>query len=204
VPSAPVPRMKRCWMFGRPERVIAPASAATFGRSAPLSTAIVLPETIVNCQHVTAFAVIEFVPDQSAVMDWPLAKAFEILEYQMETVTPPAAAALLFVYSRAFVQVLPAVSVMAKWSLVFPSVVARLSVARTMTPRLFRLSAAEVVNAHVWELVLLFAVQKEPTLPKAPDSAAMALVGSGVTYWRTFHQSYFCHIVEPVPASAKA
>src|SRR5256712_6372300 len=172
--------MKRCWMFGRPDRVMPDASTPVSVLSAPVSTAM-LAAPIVNCQHVTAFAVIELVPIQSAVMFWPLARVVETLEYQMETVTPAAAVPWPFVNSRAFVQVLAAVSMMDKWSLVFPLVVVRLSVARTMTPRLPAVSAAEAGNAHVWELVLLFAVQKEPTLAKGASVMLNALLVAPVS-----------------------
>src|SRR5256712_7957157 len=172
--------MKRCWMFGRPDRVMPDASTPVSVLSAPVSTAM-LAAPMVNCQHVPAAAAIELVPIQSAVMFWPLARVVGTLEYQMETVTPAAAVPWPFVNSRAFVQVLAAVSMMDKWSLVFPLVVVRLSVARTMTPRLPAVSAAEVGNAHVWELVLLFAVQKEPTLAKGASVMLNALLVAPVS-----------------------
>src|SRR2546425_2337328 len=172
--------MKRCWLCGRPDRVMLAASPPVSALSVPVSTAM-LAAPIVNGQHVRAFAVIELVPIQSAVMFWPLARVVETLEYQMETVTPAAAVPWPFVNSRAFVQVLAAVSMMDKWSLVFPLVVVRLSVARTMTPRLPAVSAAEVGNAHVWELVLLFAVQKEPTLAKGASVMLNALLVAPVS-----------------------
>src|SRR5216117_3044269 len=108
-------------MLGRPDRVMAPASAWTSDLSPPPSTTIVLPAPIGNCQHVTAFAAIE--PDRLTVMFPLVAKLNEALEYQTETVAASAAALMALVYSRAFVQVLPAVSVMEKWSFVYPSVI---------------------------------------------------------------------------------
>src|SRR5881296_4725240 len=82
-----------------------------------------------------------------------VAKLNEALEYQTETVAASATTALMvFVYSRAFVQVLPAVSVMEKWSFVYPSVIARWSVARTMTPTLPAVSWAEGANVHVVDI----------------------------------------------------
>src|SRR5712691_1548893 len=165
--------MKRCSMFGRPDRVMRPASVVSFARSPPLSTPTVLPAAIpLNAQHVAAFAVSER-PFRLNVMFAPLAKLVEALVYQMESVTPSCDVPLPFVNSRAFVQVLPAASVMLKWVLVFPSVVTKLSVATTMTPILFWARFAElVVNVHDEEAVLWFAVQKEPTLAK--DAAAPA------------------------------
>src|SRR2546425_10390800 len=78
-----------------------------------------------------------------------VAKLNEALEYQTETVAASATAALMvFVYSRAFVQVLPAVSVMVKWSFVYPSVIARLSVARSMTPTLPAECREKGANVH--------------------------------------------------------
>src|SRR2546428_5163889 len=103
-----------------------------------------------------------------------VAKLNEALEYQTETVAASATAALMvFVYSRAFVQVLPAVSVMEKWSFVYPSVIVRLSVARTMTPTLPAVSWAEGANVHDVALVLTFAVQKELPLAKAAHAASV-------------------------------
>src|SRR2546425_6836348 len=156
-------------MFGRPDRVMRPASAWSSDLSAPPSTTIMLPAPIVNCQHVTAFAAIE--PDRLTVM-FPL-KLNEALEYQTETVAASAAALMAFVYSRAFVQVLPAASVMDEWSFVFPSVVARLSVARTITPTLPAVSWAEVANVHDVAPVPTFGVQKELPLAKAAHAASV-------------------------------
>src|SRR3989475_10204958 len=103
-----------------------------------------------------------------------VAKSNEALEYQAETVAASATAALMvFVYSRAFVQVLPAASVMDEWSFVFPSVIATLSVARTMTPTLPAVSWAEVANVHDVALVPTFAVQKELPLAKAAHAASV-------------------------------
>src|SRR5205809_1372890 len=163
------PRIKRCSVFGRPDRVMRPASAWTSDLSPPSSRTIVLPAPIVNCQHVTAFAAIE--PDRLTVM-FPL-KLNEALEYQTETVASLATPSMPVVYSRAFVQVLPAASVMDAWSFVFPLVVWRLSVARTMTPTLPAVSWAEVANVHDVALVLTFAVQKELPLAKAAHAASV-------------------------------
>src|SRR2546425_137071 len=123
--------MKRCWMFGRPDRVMPDASTPVSALSAPVSTAM-LAAPIVNCQHVTAFAVIELVPIQSAVMFWPLARVVETLEYQMETVTPAAAVPWPFVNPRACVQRWAAVSWMDKRSPVFRWVVGLVPIARVM------------------------------------------------------------------------
>src|SRR5205809_6289940 len=84
------PRIKRCSVFGRPDRVMRPASAWTSDLSPPPSRTIVLPAPIVNCQHVTAFAAIE--PDRLTVMFPPLAKLAEALEYQTEPVAASARA----------------------------------------------------------------------------------------------------------------
>src|SRR5438128_5139665 len=103
-----------------------------------------------------------------------VAKLNEALEYQTETVAASATAALMvFVYSRAFVQVLPAVSVMEKWSFVYPSVIARLSVARTMTPTLPAVSWAEGANVHDVALVPTFAVREGLPLAKAAHGASV-------------------------------
>src|SRR5436190_20390238 len=158
-------------MFGRPDRVMRLASAWSSDLSAPPSTTIMLLAPIVNCQHVTAFAAIE--PDRLTVMFPPLAKLAAALEYQTETVAASATALMAFVHSRAFVQVLPAASVMDGWSFVFPLVVATLSVARTMTPTLPAVSWAEVANVHDERLVLTFAVQKELPLAKAAHAASV-------------------------------
>src|SRR5205809_7353299 len=104
----------------------------------------------------------------------PHAKLAEDLEYQTEAVAASATAFVsVVVCSRAFVQVLPAASVMDEWSFVFPLVVATLSVARTMTPTLPAVSWAEVANVHDERLVLTFAVQKELPLAKAAHAASV-------------------------------
>src|SRR5437762_6080725 len=115
--SRPVARIQRCDVLERPLRVIEPGLVVFVAATSPPASTVTL-SPIVNSSHDATFAVIK--PEKLTVMLAGLAKDDDALVYQMETVTPAAAAPWAFVNSRAFVQVLPAASVMLWWSFVFP------------------------------------------------------------------------------------
>ena len=92
--SRPVFRIQRCDVFARPLRVIEPGTDAVDAATSPPASTVTL-SPIVNSSHDAAFAVIA--PEKLTVMLAPAAKVDEALVYQMETVTPAAAAPWPFV-----------------------------------------------------------------------------------------------------------